>query len=251
MTTDHVVRKPGQPREPLSIRVHRDLSDRIAAGEFAAGAQLPTEKELSETYGVSRAVVREAVSSLRADGLVRVRQGAGVFSLGPRPVPYTGRHPDLSSVTDAIETLELRLSIECEAAALAAARRTAEQLKTCQASMIGMDEAIARGESATDWDMRFHRAIAAMTHNAKFQMLFEIFGERLIPRTRFVTSKGDPAAMRQYLSRVNREHEAVFAAIERQDADTARAAMRMHLANVKEGLRAASQRQKGRTDERA
>jgi GntR family transcriptional repressor for pyruvate dehydrogenase complex len=100
-----------------------------------------------------------------------------------------------------------------------------------------MDGAIARGESATDWDIKFHRSIAAMTHNNKFQMLFEIFGETLIPRTRFITSKGDPDAMRQYLSRVNREHEAVFIAIERQDADTARAAMRMHLVNVKEGLR--------------
>ena len=180
MAADTAIRGAGQPREPLSVRVHRDLSERIARGEFAAGAQLPTEKELSETYGVSRAVVRKAITILRADGLVLVRQGAGVFSLGLRPVPYTGRHPDLSSVTDAIETLELRLSIECEAAAIAAARRTVEQLKTCHASMTGMDGAIARGESATDWDIKFHRSIAAMTHNNKFQMLFEIFGEILI-----------------------------------------------------------------------
>jgi len=250
MAMDNAIRGAGQPREPLSVRIHRDLSERIARGEFAAGAQLPTEKELSETYGVSRAVVREAITILRADGLVLVRQGAGVFSLGLRPVPYTGRHPDLSSVTDAIETLELRLSIECEAAAIAAARRTVEQLKTCHASMTGMDGAIARGESATDWDIKFHRSIAAMTHNNKFQMLFEIFGETLIPRTRFITSKGDPDAMRQYLSRVNREHEAVFIAIERQDADTARAAMRMHLVNVKEGLRMVYEREDD-TDEQA
>ena len=122
MAAEQATRASGQPREPLSVRIHRDLAERIARGEFAAGAQLPTEKELSENYGVSRAVVREAITILRADGLVLVRQGAGVFSLGIRPVPYTGRHPDFSSVTDAIETLELRLSIECEAAALAATR---------------------------------------------------------------------------------------------------------------------------------
>ena len=241
MAADQATRVSGQPREPLSVRIHRDLSERIAKGEFAAGAQLPTEKELSEAYGVSRAVVREAITILRA----------GVFSLGTRPVPYTGRHPDFSSLTDAIETLELRLSIECEAAAIAAARRTVEQLKTCHAAMVGMDEAIARGESATDWDMKFHRSVAAMTHNSKFQMLFEIFGETLIPRTRFITSKGDPDAMRQYLSRVNREHEAVFIAIERQDSDTARAAMRLHLVNVKEGLRIAYERENGDVEERA
>ena len=70
MAADTAIRGAGQPREPLSVRVHRDLSERIARGEFAAGAQLPTEKELSETYGVSRAVVREAITILRADGLV-------------------------------------------------------------------------------------------------------------------------------------------------------------------------------------
>jgi GntR family transcriptional repressor for pyruvate dehydrogenase complex len=250
MAAEQATRASGQPREPLSVRIHRDLSERIARGEFAAGAQLPTEKELSESYGVSRAVVREAITILRADGLVLVRQGAGVFSLGVRPVPYTGRHPDFSSVTDAIETLELRLAIECEAAALAATRRTVEQLKTCHEAMVGMDAAIARGESATDWDMRFHRSVAAMAHNSKFQMLFEIFGETLIPRTRFITTKGDPDAMRQYLSRVNREHEAVFIAIERQDPDTARAAMRMHLVNVKEGLRIAYETENVEAEER-
>jgi DNA-binding FadR family transcriptional regulator len=229
-------------REPLPVRIHRSLNDRIVNGEFKIGAQLPTEKELAEAYGVSRAVVREAISILRADGLVRVRQGSGVFSLGARMVPYTGASPDVPSLTDAIDTLEVRLSIECEAAALAAGRRTGQQLEDCRNAIEGMDQAIQRGESATDWDMQFHRTVALMTNNSKFQMLFEMFGEKLIPRTRFVTSRGDRAALRDYLMRVNREHGAVYAAIQRQDADTARAAMRIHLANVKEGLREAYER---------
>lgn len=245
MTLDGQSPASARNREPLSLRVHRDLSSRIARGEFAAGDQLPTEKKLAEAYGVSRAVVREAVSVLRADGLVRVRHGAGVFCLGARQVPYTGLQPDISSLTDAIETLELRLSIECEAAALAAKRRTPEELETCRAAIAGMDDAIERGEGAIDWDMRFHRSIASMTRNGKFRILFDIFNEKLIPRTRFATAAGDPAALRTYLTRVNREHEAVYAAIARQDADSARAAMRIHLANVKEGLRLAYEQQDG------
>lgn len=225
-------------REPFSMRVHRDLVARINAGEFSVGARLPTEKELTGAYGVSRSVVREAISILRADGLVQARQGAGVYSLGARTVPYASRQPDMTSLSDAIETLELRLSIECEAAALAATRRTAQQLTVCAEAIEGMQEAINRGHAAIDWDTRFHESIAAMTQNAKFQMLFQIFGEKLIPRTRFARTSDDPSAMRDYLHRVNGEHKAILAAIECQDSDTARAAMRLHLANVKEGLRA-------------
>jgi GntR family transcriptional regulator, transcriptional repressor for pyruvate dehydrogenase complex len=226
-------------REPLAMRVHRDLAARINAGEFRPGSRLPTEKELSSAYGVSRPVVREAISVLRADGLVQVRQGSGVFSLGARGVPYTGSRPDISSITDAVDTLELRLSIECEAAALAALRSTPDQREQCAALVEGMRQAIEAGEGAIDWDTRFHQLIAAMTHNEKFLMLFQMFGEKLIPRTRFARTDGDSAALKDYLHRVNGEHMAVLAAIQRKDGDTARAAMRIHLANVKEGLKAA------------
>lgn len=230
-------------RESLPTRVHRDLSARINSGEFGVGAQLPTEKDLAGTYGVSRPVIREAISILRADGLVQARQGAGVYSLGPRHVPYTDRQLDMNSVSDAIETLEVRLSIECEAAALAAARRTSLQLADCTAAVEGMRVAIESGETAINWDMRFHESIASMTHNAQFQMLFQIFGDKLIPRTRFAKADGDPSAMRTYLHRVNGEHKAILSAIECGDSDTARAAMRLHLANVKEGLKAVYSRQ--------
>ena len=105
----------------------------------------------------------------------------------------------------------------------------------------------ARGEVIGETPGGFGRLSSRITPRPE---LFEIFGETLIPRTRFITTKGDPDAMRQYLSRVNREHEAVFIAIERQDPDTARAAMRMHLVNVKEGLRIAYEGETGEAEER-
>jgi DNA-binding FadR family transcriptional regulator len=226
-------------REPLSQKLYREIGERISRGEFAVGAKLPTEKELGSSYGVSRAVVREAISSLKADGMVRPQQGIGVFVLGPRSVPYPITPSKLASLKEAIDLLELRICVECEAAALAAIRCTREELDAATAAIDGMDRAVHARENDGEWDIRFHRAVAAMTGNSRFQTLFDMFGEQLLPRTRFGVGIADAQAMRDYLVRINLEHRAVLAAIARRDPDTARAAMRIHLSNVQVRLRAA------------
>lgn len=226
-------------REPLSQRVYRDLGERISRGEFAVGDKLPTEKQIGQAYGVSRAVVREAISSLKADGMVRPQQGIGVFVLGVRSVPYSIAPSKLATLKEAIDLLELRTCVECEAAALAAARRSQEQLDAAATAIDGMDNAVRSGESAGDWDTRFHRTVAEMTGNPQFQILFDLFGQQLLPRTRFGVGIEDAAAMQEYLARVNMEHRAILTAISRRDAETARAAMRMHLSNVQGRLRTA------------
>ena len=75
--------KPNRPalgmRPKLGERVAEQLREHIQKGDFAPGAQLPTENALVEQFGVSRTVVREAISSLRVDGLVAAHQGRGVF----------------------------------------------------------------------------------------------------------------------------------------------------------------------------
>jgi DNA-binding FadR family transcriptional regulator len=231
-------------RELLSQRLYRDLGERISRGEYATGGRLPTEKELGQIYGVSRAVVREAISSLKADGMVRAQQGIGVFVLGVRSVPYPLTPAKLASLKEAIDLLELRACVECEAASLAATRRTDVQLDEAATAIDGMDKAVRGGQSAGDWDTRFHSSVAAMTGNPQFQILFDLFGEQLLPRTRFGVGISDVGAMREYLARVNTEHRAILTAIARRDPDTARAAMRMHLSNVQGRLRTAHAAQK-------
>ncbi|MGE0152061.1 MAG: FadR/GntR family transcriptional regulator [Reyranellaceae bacterium] len=236
----------GARRVPLSLKVYRDLLERIGKGEFAVGAKLPTEKELGETYGVSRAVVREAISSLKADGIVRAAQGVGAFVLNTQPVPYSLTRPNLTTLKEAIDLLELRTCVECEAAALAATRHNAQMVAEAARAIEGMERAVEEGRSATDWDMRFHRAISAMTENPQFRLLFELFGEQLLPRARFSPQAADRDSMRAYLAGVNEEHRAILAAIQRGDPETARAAMRLHLSNVQGRLRKAyAERRKG------
>ncbi len=209
-----------------------------AAANFRSAPNFRPKRKLGLSYGVSRAVVREAISSLKADGVVRAQQGIGVFVLGVRSVPYPVTQPKFENLKEAIDLLELRTCVECEAAALAATRRTPEQLELAMEAIEGMDKAVSAGSSATDWDTKFHRAIAAMTANPQFQILFDMFGEQLLPRTRLGVSIEDAEAMRAYLARVNIEHRAILTAISRRDPETSRAAMRMHLSNVQGRLRA-------------
>jgi DNA-binding FadR family transcriptional regulator len=96
----------------------------------------------------------------------------------------------------------------------------------------------ALGKDTVAHDLAFHLSIAQATGNRYFQDILAHFGSLLIPRNR-ITSIHVPARDPDYLRRVNREHEEIFSAIERQDSDSARAAMRIHLTNSRERLRLA------------
>jgi GntR family transcriptional repressor for pyruvate dehydrogenase complex len=111
---------------------------------------------------VSRTVVREAVAALRADGLIITRQGAGAFvatEIGRRPFRLAVQ--GLPSLREVLNVMELRQSVQVEAAGLAAARVSPASMREVGQKLVAIDAAIERGESAVDEDFAFHRAIAA------------------------------------------------------------------------------------------
>ena len=97
--------------------------------------------------------------------------------------------------------------------------------------------AVEAGRDAVGADFRFHAQIAQATQNAHFSNLLDSLGTHIIPRARLDAGASLDAAQRDYLRRVNTEHESIHEAIARQDADAARAAMRTHLANSRERRR--------------
>src|SRR5215218_5631687 len=108
--------------ERLSDRLAARLGGQIDAGALRPGDRLPTEQRLAETHGVSRTVVREAVHQLKSRGLLRSRQGSGVYVTAP---PAAALKLDLSviaSVDDVMQLREVRRALEAETAALAAER---------------------------------------------------------------------------------------------------------------------------------
>ena len=100
------------------------LTQSILLGQMLPGDKLPSENSIVAEHGVSRTVVREAISKLQASGLVETRHGIGTFVIAPRAAEPTFRiaPEDFATVADVISLLELRISLESEAASLAAQR---------------------------------------------------------------------------------------------------------------------------------
>ena len=110
----------------LPSQLARMISDEISGGRFKAGERLPTERELAETFGVSRNVVREAIARLTFEGTVEPRQGSGVFVLGTSAIAALRLDAEMLRDRSLFANLfELRSILEGEAASLAAARTQA------------------------------------------------------------------------------------------------------------------------------
>jgi len=233
-------------RETLTSQLVKVLTGRIHEGALKPGDRLPTEQEMIEEFQVSRTVVREALTSLKAAGLVASQQGVGAFVLKGDATPsFRIDGTSLNLIKDVIAVLELRIAIESEAAALAAQRRSAAQVATMRDALDRMAAAIDASDDAVAPDLDFHRTIAEATGNRHFTHLFSYLGSLMIPRARIQTFKYFAADRTEYLRRVNREHDDIYEAIKRQDADSARSAMRLHLSNSRERLRLAMSAETG------
>lgn len=224
----------------LALGLVEALGERIRDGRLAPGDKLPTEAAVMAEFGVSRTVVREAISKLQASGLVETRHGIGTFVVGVGDGSAFRIEPaQLGTLRDVIAVLELRIGVESEAAALAARRRTAQSLAAMRAALDAFAAAVEEGRDAVSADFQFHTEIARATQNEHFTGLMATLGAQIIPRARLEPAGQADAARQEYLRRVNAEHESIFDAIAAQDADAARAAMRTHLANSRERRRRA------------
>ena len=244
-----VIAAPLLRRRPrtLALELVEAIGTRLRDGAIAQGARLPTEAQIMAEYGVSRTVVREALSKLSASGLVHTRHGIGSFASGlgegaASPLLRIGPE-QVATLRDVVAVLELRIGIETEAAALAAQRRSAQDLAEMRAALQAFDAANAQGRDAVGADFQFHLAVAKATQNPHFAELLGSLGTTIIPRARLEPATAGVALSDErqtYLRRVNSEHESIADAIANQDPEGARAAMRTHLANSRERRRRAA-----------
>ncbi len=207
----------------------------IKNGTMAVQQKLPSEMEIMQEYGVSRTVVREALSRLQALGLVQTRQGVGTFVL---PVEAVGGSalPSAESRQDVLAVMEVRVSLETEGAAFAAQRRTPAQLAEMRVLMDSLVLSTARGEPSQELDQRLHLLIVQATGNRYMIDIMGCFTGGLVPRMRLNASYLESGRSAHFLQRRDAEHEEIVAAIARQDPSAAGAAMRLHLINSRERL---------------
>jgi len=219
------------PARALSDTVAQQLLKQIDKGTFKRGGKLPTEAVLAGQFGVSRTVIREAISRLKNEGVVEPRQGSGVFVAGHGAIrPLRIDYAEAIEPGAVVQILALRRAIEAEVAAEAALRHSAAEMAAIDAALADIDRAVADGEDGVAEDVAFHRAIAAATGNPYFLKTLTFLNQYLEAGT-LVTRRNE--ALREDFSRqVRDEHAAIAAAIRAGDPMAARNAAQTHLYNA-------------------
>ena len=231
-------------REP---RLYEKLADKIleliSSGSWKPGFRLPPERELSEAFGVSRTVVREAVKALEARGVLESVAGGGVsvrladFNMVSRSLQT---YMQLSNRVDfEIRLNEVRRVLEVEMVALAAARRTPEEVARLREICRQMRAGGNTAKEMAELDFRLHVTLAEATQNDLFKVLLAPLIHQL-PDHIVLTWEDFPRPVEQVFD----QHEAIVSAVENEDADGARQAMMKHLMFSREVLEDISKAQK-------
>lgn len=220
----------GTGRKSLAEVVFERMQRAIKSGSYRPDERLPTEHELAAEFEVSRPVVREALKRLREQGLIYSRQGAGSFvrSIGLREPLGFGQ---LENVADLLNCYEFRMTIEPEAAALAAERRQPQALEAIAAALELLRDATNRASHREDADFQFHLAIAFASENPYFSTAMEALKDHIAVGMKFhgASIKRETTG----LIRVFDEHDEIFAAIRDGEGPRARDLMREHLIGSK------------------
>lgn len=200
------------------------LQRRITNGEFATGAALPSQRELADQLAISRASLREAISTLEALGLVRSQPGKGVFvTAGSQRDAAQPLRGTASMTPQAL--IEFRAALEPAWAALTAQRIDDDGRARLAAIQAGMEEALKVGDlvMASDWDLQFHMLLAELCGNPGLIEIAHQFREQIGHSLRLPFSRSasiwEPAD----------EHRLIINAILAGDAPRATAAMHAHL----------------------
>lgn len=213
-------------RPRLYEQVVERLREHVNAEGLKTGDRLPPERDLADRLGVSRTSVRQAIVALEVQGLVEVRHGGGTYLLRDRlnaePLEtMIDRRRRLPDVLDARDALETKL------AALAADRRTNEDLAEIDAALAAMAAAVATGELGVAEDQRFHGAVTAAAHSALLaDFMAEISLSIAESRTESLRQPGRP-------SRSLEQHRRVAEAIRAGDSPKAGRAMHTHIDTVR------------------
>lgn len=214
----------------LSQAVVEQLERRITSGDTPVGSKLPTESELCEAFGVSRTVVREAITYLKSLGLVETRRGVGTTVIrNDKAEPRPAVHISPQTIEDILQVLELRLTLEPAAAELAALRHDDGDRKLLETRHAEFVQAQAAKSQARREDFAFHHAIIKATHNVCFERLYESLSASVIPRAKLLSADIDPRGTARYLELVHEEHARILTAIIERDGPSAREAMQQHL----------------------
>lgn len=221
-------------RPSLADQVYDQLLTKILEEEYPVHSRLPTEEVLAENFGVSRPVVRGALSRLRDDGIVQSRRGSGSYVLR-RPDRELISFVPLESVSDVQRCYEFRIEVEGAAAAWAARRRDDDDIAAMDAAYLEMEQTYQQNAPGVEADQRLHLAIARAAKNPFFSSVLESLSEQIaygVKLSRSLTLLDAPVRQELVLA----EHRAILDAIRLQQPEVAQATMRHHITAAKDRM---------------
>jgi len=220
---------PGRRRSDV---VYKTLLDRLYSGQYARSSRLPTERELTEEFDVSRPVIRNALAKLRDNGLIRSVQGSGSIVLYEH-----ARGDDASagqvSIGDFQKCFEFRVLVEQEAAFLAAKHCDRAALDVIRQNIDEVDRYVQRGEYRIGKSFDFHRAIAMASENPFIVQALDRVQDFIGFKIYIARSMSLPNPVER-LALINGEHSAILSLIERREGEEARALMRSHIERARD-----------------
>jgi GntR family transcriptional regulator, transcriptional repressor for pyruvate dehydrogenase complex len=205
------------------------LRARIGRGLFPVGSKLPSEQAIAANFHVSRTVVREAVTRLKADGLIETRKGTAARVRATNAM-QDGAVSMPRSIDGLLGFLEVRRAIEAEMAALAAERRTEAQCAKIHEALLAISRSTDEINPGVEEDLNFHLSIGHATANAYWNQFVLLFTEPM--RAAIRLTRANEARRRDFAADVAEEHRLIYDAIRRRDPEEARSTAYRHLENA-------------------
>lgn len=218
----------------LADRAYSGIVQMIRGDGLTVGDRLPSESRLSEIFGISRTIVREALARLASDGITEARRGAGSF-VKSRPSDRLTAYMPLAELATTLGSYEVRFVLEAEAARLAAMRRSPDDLDRIEEALADLRSALLSSAPAHAEDLELHRRIAEATGNPAFSAALDALEAEIDKILRAGVDISRSRAPHVIATMMN-EHERIVDAIRARDPDGAALAMRWHLSEGRKRL---------------
>ncbi|MFJ7737382.1 FadR/GntR family transcriptional regulator [Lysinibacillus sp. NPDC097287] len=224
-------------RKKIYEEVADIILEMIKSGQLKPGDQLDSVQELANNFQVGRSAIREALTSLRAMGLIEMRQGEGTFvkTFTPENLTYPIQNAMLMTKKNIEELLEVRLILEAAIVANAAKKRTMEDLDEMRLHLEKMIAHTENSELGEREDLAFHLAIAKAADNVLLSTLMQHVSDLMTEAMR-ETRRICLYDEKQTLAQLNEQHQLIYRQIEAQDVAAAEQAMKSHLLFVEDVL---------------
>lgn len=254
-----VINMPSTHTEPQNTRryvvIGKELREQLANNVYEIGDRLPTEREIAESYGVSRTVIREAIIMLEIEGLVEVRKGSGVYVTAlplsiTAPFHNTINNADTNSMISAFsgltgtdigpfELLQARQLIESNIAEFAALQITKAEIDAIKKVLQKEKNSLEMGDSNEDYDRQFHILVAEATKNTFFSDVVKLMW-RMRLESKMWAQLHTHIDTIDYRKTWLNEHALILSALQKKDAAAAKKAMWQHFESIKSTLLALS-----------